>query len=189
METISQKGMDLQTATFANGCFWCTEAIFKRLKGVVSVMSGFTGGDKENPDYYEVVSGTTGHAEAIQVMFDPHSMPYETLVYVFFATHDPTSLNKQEYDEGTQYRSAIFYHTNEQKEIAEKVKNELDKSGKYTSPIVTEITPFTAFYPADKHHQDFYDKNRGVAYCQIIIDPKIQKLLKEFGKDVKDEYK
>lgn len=181
--------MDLQTATFANGCFWCTEAIFKRLKGVMSVMSGFSGGKKENPDYYDVVSGITGHAESIQVMFDPHIISYETLVTIFFATHDPTTLNQQGYDRGTQYRSVIFYHTDEQKKIAEKIKKDLDDSGKYKNPLVTEIIPFTAFFPADAHHQNFYDRNRDVPYCQIIIDPKVKKLLKEFGNDVKEEYK
>ncbi len=186
---MSQKSMDLQTATFANGCFWCTEAIFKRLKGVMSVMSGFSGGKKENPDYYDVVSGITGHAESIQVMFDPHIISYETLVTIFFATHDPTTLNQQGYDRGTQYRSVIFYHTDEQKKIAEKIKKDLDDSGKYKNPLVTEIIPFTAFFPADAHHQNFYDRNRDVPYCQIIIDPKVKKLLKEFGNDVKEEYK
>lgn len=185
----SQKGMDLQTATFAGGCFWCTEAIFKRLKGVMSVMVGFSGGKRENPDYWQVVTGATGHAESIQIMFDPHIISYEHLVEIFFAMHNPTLLNQQDYDRGEEYRSAIFYHNDNQKEIAEKVKAEIEKAGKYKDPIVTEITPFTAFYEADKHHQDFYDKNRNVPYCQIIIDPKIQKLLKEFGKDVKEEYK
>lgn len=181
--------MDLQTATFAGGCFWCTDALFKRLKGVMSVMTGFSGGKRENPDYYQVVSGATGHAESIQLMFDPHSIPYEKLVEIFFATHNPTTLNQQDYDQGTEYRSAIFYHSDEQKQIAEKVKEDIEKSGKYKDPIVTEITPFEAFYPADQHHQNFYDTNRNVPYCQIIIDPKIKKLLQEFGNDVKEEYK
>lgn len=181
--------MNLQTATFAGGCFWCTEAIFKRLKGVMSVMVGFTGGQRENPSYEQVVTGVTGHAEAIQLMFDPSVISYDKLVEIFFATHNPTSLNKQDYDEGTQYRSAIFYHNEKQKEIAEKIKQDVETSGKYDKPIITEITPFTAFYPADKHHEDFYDKNRNTPYCQLIIDPKIQKLLKEFSQDIKDEYK
>lgn len=180
---------NLQTATFAGGCFWCTEALFKRVKGVTSVMVGFTGGTRENPTYYQVVTGVTGHAESIQLMFDPSIISYDKLVEIFFATHNPISRNKQDYDEGTEYRSAIFYHTSEQKQIAEKIKEDLDKSGKYDKPIVTEIQPFTAFYPAEKHHENFYDNNRNYPYCQIIIDPKIQKLLKEFGNDVKEEYK
>lgn len=181
--------MDLQTATFAGGCFWCTEAIFKRLNGVMSVMTGFSGGKRENPDYFQVVTGVTGHAESIQIMFDPHTIPFEKLVEIFFAMHNPTTLNQQDYDRGEEYRSAIFYHSDEQKKIAEKVKKEIEESGKYKDPIVTEITPFSAFYPADQHHQDFYDKNRNIPYCQIIIDPKIQKLLKEFSNDVKEEYR
>lgn len=181
--------MDLQTATFAGGCFWCTEAIFKRLNGVMSVMTGFSGGKRENPDYFQVVTGVTGHAESIQIMFDPHTIPFEKLVEIFFAMHNPTTLNQQDYDRGEEYRSAIFYHSDEQKKIAEKVKKEIEESGKYKDPIVTEITPFSAFYPADQHHQDFYDKNRNIPYCQIIIGPKIQKLLKEFSNDVKEEYR
>ena len=189
MTTPSQKSTNLQTATFAGGCFWCTEAIFKRLKGVTSVMAGYTGGKRPNPSYYQVVTGVTGHAEAIQLMFDPSVISYEHLVEIFFATHNPTTLNQQDYDQGTQYRSAIFYHDEEQKKVAEKVKKELEKSGKYSEPIVTEIVPFDAFYEADKHHQDFYDNNSTVPYCQIIIDPKIKKLLTQFSNDVKDEYK
>jgi len=189
MTTPNQKDMNLQTATFANGCFWCTEAVFKRLKGVTSVMAGYTGGKRPNPNYYQVVTGITGHAEAIQLMFDPSHISYQQLVEIFFATHNPTTLNQQDYDVGTQYRSAIFYHDDKQKEIAEKVKNELDKSGKYNSPIVTEIVPFEHFYEADQHHQDFYDNNRNMPYCQIIIDPKIKKLLSQFSDDVKEEYK
>lgn len=189
MDNPSQKGMNLQTATFASGCFWCTEAIFKRLKGVLSVMVGFTGGERENPDYYQVVTGVTGHAEAIQLMFDPSIISYEKLVEIFFATHNPTTLNQQDFDQGTQYRSAIFYHTQEQKETAQHIKETLEKSRKYKDPIVTEVVPFTKFYTADKHHGNFYDNNRNSPYCMIIIDPKIQKFLKEYSKEVKEEYK
>lgn len=188
MEILSQKNMNLQTATFASGCFWCTEAIFKRLKGVISVMVGYTGGKRSNPNYYQVVTGVTGHAEAIQLMFDPAIIPYRHLVEIFFATHNPTTRNQQDYDQGTQYRSAIFYHNEEQKKIAEQIKDDLDKSGKYEKPIVTEIVPFTTFYEAEKHHQDFYENNKSAPYCQLIIDPKIKKLLAQFGKDVKEEY-
>lgn len=152
-------------------------------------MTGFSGGEREDPSYFQVVTGSTGHAESIQIMFDPHIVPFERLVEIFFGTHNPTTRNQQDYDQGEEYRSVIFYHDEKQKETAEKVKNEIDKSGKYKDPIVTQIVPFKAFYPADAHHQDFYDKNKNVPYCQIIIDPKIQKLLKEFGNDVKDQYK
>ncbi len=181
--------MNLQTATFAGGCFWCTEAIFKRIKGVTSVMVGYTGGKRENPNYYQVVTGVTGHAEAIQLMFDPSIISYDHLVEIFFGTHNPTTLNQQDYDQGTEYRSAIFYHDNEQKKIAQKIKAELDASGKYNSPVVTEIIPFTDFYQAEKHHENFYDNNKNIPYCQLIIDPKIKKLLTLFTNYVKDEYK
>jgi len=136
---------NLETATFAGGCFWCTEAIFKRLKGVTSVTPGYTGGQKENPSYEQVSSGTTGHAEAIQIEFDPNIISYEKLLDIFWHTHNPTTLNQQGADVGTQYRSVIFYHNEKQKELAENSKNEMEKSGTYKNPIVTEIYPFTTF--------------------------------------------
>lgn len=179
----------LETATFANGCFWCTEAVFKRLRGVKSVMPGYTGGSNENPSYEEVSREETGHAEAIQVTFDPTIIPYQTLLEVFFATHDPTTLNRQGNDIGTQYRSAIFYHDEEQKEIAEELKTKLDSSGKYHDPIVTKIEQFTKFYPAENYHKDYYDSNRSAPYCMVVIDPKIRKLMENFKEDVKEEYK
>ena len=179
----------LQTATLANGCFWCTEAVFKRLKGVEDVISGYTGGKKENPTYEEVSSETTGHAEALEITFDPNIISYETLLHIFFATHDPTTLNRQGNDTGTQYRSAIFYRDEEQKKIAESVKEELDKSGNYHDPIVTKIEPFTKFYKAEDYHKDYYDSNRSAPYCMFVIDPKIRKLLEKYSKEVKDEYK
>lgn len=178
----------MELATCAGGCFWCTEAIFKRLKGVESVISGYTGGDMQNPSYDQVCSGRTGHAEAIQIDFDPKIIPYEKLLEVFFATHDPTTLNRQGNDSGTQYRSAIFYHSVKQKEAAEKLKEKLQKSGRYTDKIVTEIVPFTNFYKAEEYHQDYYDRNTSYPYCQFIIDPKIKKLLKEYSQDVLEEY-
>ena len=178
----------MQMATFANGCFWCTEAIFRRLKGVTQVVSGFTGGFTENPSYYDVVSGLTGHAESIQFMFDPSVISYETLVTIFFHLHDPTILNRQGYDVGTEYRSAIFYHSLEQKQQAEDIKRKLDQSHVFPAHIVTEITQAGPFYPAEKNMQEFYEKNSYVPYCQIIIDPKVQKLLQEFRTEVKDEY-
>ena len=179
----------LETATFANGCFWCTEAIFKRVKGVTDVMSGYAGGTIENPTYYEVASKTTGHAESLQLAYDPKIISYETLLDIFWATHDPTSLDKQGYDVGPEYRSIIFYHNQEQKRIAEDSKEKLKKLKKYDKPIVTKIIPFTNFYKAEDEQQNFYESGRRPDYCMVVIDPKIRKLLKEFKEDVKDEYK
>lgn len=179
----------LQTATFANGCFWCTEAIFNRVKGVTSVESGFSGGIVENPTWEKVSMGTTGHAESIQIHYDPKIISYDKILDIFFATHDPTTLNQQGYDIGEEYRSAIFYHTDEQKKIAEAKKVELDKSGKYKDPIVTEIVPYQNFYSVGEYHKNFYESGNRPDYCRVIIDPKIQTLFKEFTDEVKDEYK
>jgi len=170
----------LEKATLAGGCFWCTEAIFKRLKGVTSIVPGYSGGQKENPSYEEVCSGITGHAEAIQITFDPKIISYDKILDVFWHLHDPTTPNQQGNDIGTQYRSAIFYHDAKQKEIAQEVKKDIDQSGMYKNPVVTEIVAFTNFYKAESYHQDYYDKNKSASYCQIVIDPKIQKLMKEF---------
>lgn len=178
-----------QTATFANGCFWCTEAVFKRVKGISSVKSGFSGGRKENPTYEQVAMGTTGHAESVQITFDPSIISYDKILDIFFATHDPTTLNQQGYDIGEEYRSAIFYHNDEQKKIAEEKIKDLDKSGKYNDPVVTEVVPYRAFYPAGPEHQNFYESGKRPDYCRVIIDPKIQKLMKHFTEDVKEEYK
>ena len=177
-----------ETATFAGGCFWCTEAVFKRLEGVASVVPGYAGGERENPNYEQVSTGATGHAEAIQIHFDPKAISYETLLDVFFATHDPTTLNQQGGDVGTQYRSEIFYHTEKQKGKAIAAKEKLERSGTYQDPIVTKIEPFTSFYEAEDYHKDYYDTNRSAPYCRIIIDPKIQKLMKHFKEEVKEEY-
>jgi len=179
----------METATFANGCFWCTEAVFKRIKGVNSVESGFTGGTIENPTYEKVAMGTTGHAESVQITFDPTIISYDKILDIFFATHDPTTLNQQGYDIGDEYRSAIFYHNDEQKKIAENKIVELDKSGTYNDPIVTEVVPYINFYSAGPQHQNFYESGKRPDYCRIIIDPKIQKLMKHFTADVKEEYK
>ncbi len=189
MEDLNRKSVNLETATLGGGCFWCTEAIFRRLNGVISVMPGFSGGKKETANYDRIHSGTTGHAESIQIEFDPTLIPFEKILDVFWHTHNPTTLNKQGADEGTEYRSVIFYHDEKQKEIAEKSKKKVEQSRLYKEPIVTEISPFTGFYPADAHHREFYEKNKNSPYCTFVIDPKIQKLLKEFGKDVKEEYK
>jgi peptide-methionine (S)-S-oxide reductase len=178
----------MEIATLGGGCFWCTEAIFKRLKGVKSVVSGYSGGTIQNPSYEQVSTGTTGHAEAIQIEFDPQIIAYEKILEVFWHTHNPTTLNQQGNDIGTQYRSVIFYHNQKQQEIAEKSKLELEKEGVYQDKIVTEIVPFSAFYPAEHYHKDYYDKNKEDSYCTFVIDPKIQKLLKEYGNDVKKEY-
>ena len=179
----------MEKATFANGCFWCTEAIFKRLKGVDSVQSGYTGGEMENPTYEDVSSGMTGHAECLQITFDPSIISYKTMLDVFFGTHDPTTPNRQGDDVGTQYRSAVFFHDDKQKETALQKKEELDKSGKFHDPIVTQIVPFTNFYPAEEHHKDYYDSNPSAPYCMFVIDPKVRKLMEHFRENVKDEYK
>lgn len=168
-------------ATFANGCFWCTEAIFEELDGVISAVSGYTGGQTKNPTYKEVCSGETGHAECLQITYDTTKITFDELLEVFWQTHDPTTLNRQGADVGTQYRSGIFYHNARQKEIAEKYKTELDKSGAFNKPIVTEITPFTAFYPAEDYHQQYYELNGNTnPYCKIVIQPKLEKFRKVF---------
>jgi peptide-methionine (S)-S-oxide reductase len=184
--TINNEKMD--TATFANGCFWCTEAIFEELKGVASAVSGYTGGHTENPTYKEVCNGTTGHAECIQITFDPSIISYDELLEVFWKTHDPTTLNRQGNDIGTQYRSAIFYHTEEQKQKAAHYKKELDESGAWSSPIVTEISPFTIFYPAENYHQQYFEVNGDAnPYCQFVIQPKLEKFRKVFADKRKKE--
>jgi peptide-methionine (S)-S-oxide reductase len=175
------------TATLAGGCFWCTEAIFNRLKGVISVVSGYAASQVANPSYEAVCSGRTGAAEAIQITYDPSIISYDTLLEIFWHTHDPTTLNRQGNDIGTQYRSAIFYQNDEQKHIALVSKEALEKSGSYRKPIVTEIVPFTNFYPAEDYHKDYYDRNRSQPYCMFVIDPKVQKLLKEYRTEVKEK--
>ena len=175
----------LQVATFGSGCFWCTEAIFERVNGVVKVESGYSGGTVENPTYQEVCTGTTGHAEVTQITYDPSVISFDELLEIFWKTHDPTTLNKQGNDVGTQYRSVIFYHNEEQKELAEKYKSELDKSGAWDNPIVTEISPFTNFYPAEGYHQDYYENNPNQGYCAFVIAPKVEKFEKVFKNKLK----
>jgi peptide-methionine (S)-S-oxide reductase len=179
----------LETATLAGGCFWCTEAIFNRLKGVISILPGYTGGTTKNPSYNEVCSGNTGHAEAIQIEFDPTQIPFGKILDIFWYTHNPTTLNKQDNDIGTQYRSVIFYHDEKQKQIAEKSKGALEKEGVYKDPIVTEITQFTNFYVAEDYHKNYFNRNKYAPYCNFVISPKIRKLLEKYGKDVKEEHK
>lgn len=171
----------METVTLATGCFWCTEVILQRTKGVQSATSGYLNGKTPNPTYEDVCTGLTGHAEAVEVVFDPAVLPFETLAHLFFEMHDPTTLNAQGNDHGTQYRSGIFYHTDEQKAIAEKVKAEVGASGKFKSPIVTEITKAGTFYKAEAYHQDYFDKNvpnktGNYRYCQSSTIPKLKKL-------------
>lgn len=177
----------LETATLANGCFWCTEAIFQRLKGVSSVTPGYAASHVPNPSYEAVCTGKTGAAEAIQIQFDPAIISYEKILEIFWHTHDPTTLNRQGNDVGTQYRSAVFYHNDEQRQVAQKVKDELGKSGAYKQPIVTEITAFKNFYPAEDYHREYYERNRFQPYCMVVIDPKVRKLIKDYSEDLKEE--
>jgi peptide-methionine (S)-S-oxide reductase len=179
----------METATLANGCFWCSEAVFARLNGVKSVLPGYSGGQVENPTYEQVCSGRTGHAEAAQIEFDPGIISFEKLLDVFWHTHDPTTLNRQGNDVGTQYRSAIFYHDERQKVIAEKSKAEVERQRLYNDPIVTEITPFKKFYVAEDYHKKYYDEHQDAPYCRFVIDPKIQKLLKHYGGELKVDYR
>jgi peptide-methionine (S)-S-oxide reductase len=185
-ETGVTNNMDsLQAATFGSGCFWCTEAIFERLNGVVKVESGYSGGKVENPTYEEVCTGTTGHAEVTQITYDPSIITFDELLEVFWKTHDPTTLNRQGNDVGTQYRSVIFYHNEEQKELAEKYKAELDESDVWDNHIVTEISPFINFYSAEKYHQDYYNNNPNQGYCTFVITPKVEKFEKIFKDKLK----
>jgi len=174
-----------ETAILAGGCFWCVEAIFHRLRGVEKVISGYIGGTVENPTYQEVCSGTTGHAEAVKITFDPEVISFAELLEVFWRTHDPTSLNRQGADSGPQYRSAIFYGDEGQRGIAEESKRQAEKGGIWPDPIVTEITPAGTFYPAEGYHQDYYDLNAMQPYCRMVIDPKIRRLEKTFAEKVK----
>lgn len=166
----------LNTAIFAGGCFWCTEAVFENIKGVKRVVSGYTGGFIKNPAYREVCNGTTGHAEGIMIKFDESEVDYETLLELFFATHDPTTLNRQGNDVGTQYRSEIFYTTEEQKMLAEKFIDLLEKEKVFDNRIVTKITAFDIFYEAEDYHQDYYKHNKEQPYCQVMISPKLKKI-------------
>lgn len=172
-------------ATFGGGCFWCTEAVFQELEGVLSVESGYSGGETEDPTYKEVCSGATGHAEAVQVRYDPAKVTYAQILEVFFATHDPTTLDRQGADVGTQYRSVVFTHDDEQRKTAEAIKKELDASGAYDAPIVTRIVPFETWYPAEDHHQDFFANNPNQGYCRAVIQPKLEKFRKVFADRLK----
>ncbi len=176
---------ELDTATFAAGCFWCVEEQFKQLQGVVHVVSGYTGGDKKNPTYKQVVTGKTGHAEACNIFFDPEVISYDELLAAFFVAHDPTQLNRQGNDIGTQYRSAIFYHNQDQKQLAERYIRELNEEKAYPSEIVTEVSPFTVFYDAEDYHQNYYANNPNQPYCRYVIQPKLEKFKKVFKDKLK----
>ncbi len=178
MDTAKTNNYD--TATFGAGCFWCVEAQFQLLQGVISVQSGYSGGTVKNPSYKEVCNGTTGHAEVCQVVYDTSILSYDELLAAFWQTHDPTQLNRQGNDIGTQYRSVIFYHNENQKKIAEKYKIELDKSGAWDKSIVTEISPIVNFYKAEDYHQNYFNENGDQPYCQFVVQPKVEKFKKVF---------
>lgn len=183
------KKENLESAILAGGCFWCTEAVFQRVEGVEKVTPGFTGGQIKNPAYREIITGRTGHAEAIEILFDPEVISFEGLLYIFFSTHDPTTLNRQQYDVGTQYRSAIFYHNEEQKEVATKVIQKIEEENIFNDRIVTEVTFAGPFYKAEQEHLDYYNRNREQRYCQAIIDPKIKKLKEKYSGKLKSSYR
>ncbi len=181
----NMKENKFEKATFGSGCFWCTEAIFEQLNGVEEVVSGYSGGTVPNPTYKQVSSGTTGHAEVCQITFDPEVISYDELLKVFWSTHDPTTLNRQGNDVGTQYRSVIFYHNEKQKELAEQYKRKLDEAKIFPDPIVTEISPFKHFYKAEDYHQNYYELNPDQAYCSFVITPKVEKFKKIFKNKLK----
>jgi peptide-methionine (S)-S-oxide reductase len=174
-----------QTATLAGGCFWCLEAVFDNLQGVTDVVSGYAGGTTTNPTYKQVCTGTTGHAEVVQIQFDPDVISFKDLLEVFFSIHDPTTLNRQGADVGEQYRSAIFYHTAEQKQIAEMVIYNLTEEGIWPDPIVTKVTPLDVFYPAEDYHQEYFAHNPEQGYCQMVVSPKVAKFRKKFASRLK----
>ena len=176
---------ETEIATFGSGCFWCTEAVFQQMKGVRTVTAGYSGGSVPFPSYAQVCRGTTGHAEVVQVTFDPREVSSAELLEVFWRSHDPTTLNRQGNDSGPQYRSVVFYHSERQRELAERYKQKIDAAGVYPRPLVTEIAPFGEFYPATADHQDFYAQNGRNPYCRAVISPKVDKLRKVFGDRVK----
>ncbi|MES2678605.1 MAG: peptide-methionine (S)-S-oxide reductase MsrA [Bacteroidota bacterium] len=183
--SAGHSGAVTDTATFGAGCFWCVEAVFQRLDGVISVKSGYMGGAIKNPTYKEVCSGLTGHAEVAEIVYDKSKIGFDELLEVFWKTHDPTTVNQQGNDHGTQYRSAVFYHNDEQKKLAEKYKKELNTAKAYPNPVVTEITAASAFYVAEDYHQDYYNSNGGQPYCKFVIQPKLDKFEKVFKDKVK----
>ncbi|MBX7127232.1 MAG: peptide-methionine (S)-S-oxide reductase MsrA [Cyclobacteriaceae bacterium] len=180
-QTTKKAMNDNAIATFGAGCFWCTEAVFLDVKGVLKVESGYSGGKVKNPSYREVCTGLTGHAEVTQITYDPRQITFEELLEIFWNTHDPTTLNRQGADEGTQYRSVVYYHSDEQKQVAEAYKKQLTASHVFKNPIVTEISPFTVFYKAEDYHQNYYALNGSQPYCQFVIRPKVEKFHKQFA--------
>jgi peptide-methionine (S)-S-oxide reductase len=176
----NKKAMSYDTITLGSGCFWCSQAVYERVKGVVSVTAGYAGGHYPNPTYEQVCQGNTGYAEVVQVVYDPAVVSLEKLLEIFWKTHNPTTLNRQGADVGTQYRSVIFYHSAAQKGVAERLKQKLDQAKIWADPIVTEISPYKNFYPAEKYHQDYYRKNPSAGYCQFVITPKLEKFEKVF---------
>ncbi len=176
----------MEKATLGGGCFWCTEAVYKELNGVAKVKPGYSGGQIKNPAYREVCTGRTGHAEVVQVTFDPDIISFTEILEVFFRTHDPTTLNRQGNDVGTQYRSVIFYHNQTQKEIAEKVIERIENELVYNKPIVTQVEPFDAFYEAEDYHHDYFERNPGQPYCQFVVAPKVEKFRKIFKEQLKE---
>lgn len=184
-EYIMSDNSNLEKATFGSGCFWCTEAIFEKLNGVESVVSGYSGGTVVNPTYKEVTTGETGHAEVTQILYDPKIISFTELLEVFWQTHDPTTLNRQGNDVGTQYRSAIFYHNEEQKKLSEEFNQKLENAKVFDDPIVTEITKFSQFYVAENYHQDYYEQNKNQPYCSFVITPKVEKFKKVFKDKLK----
>lgn len=180
------KKSKMEIATFGAGCFWCVEAVFQRVKGVEKVVSGYSGGARKNPTYEQVCTGTTGHAEVCQITFDSAVVKFEELLEIFWMVHDPTQLNRQGNDVGTQYRSVIFYHSDEQRKIADYFKKKLDESKSYSNPIVTEISPIAEFYPAEDYHQNYFNQNPGQGYCQFVVKPKVDKFKKVFHSKLKE---
>lgn len=180
MNTTQESGNNPEKATLGGGCFWCTEAVYKQLNGVVEVVPGYSGGHIKNPSYREVSTGSTGHAEVIQITFDPDIISYAKILEVFFLTHDPTTLNRQGNDTGTQYRSAIFFHNREQEQIARETIQQLEEKKVYSDPVVTEVTAFEAFYMAEDYHHNYFERNRNQPYCRFVIAPKMEKFRKIF---------
>jgi peptide-methionine (S)-S-oxide reductase len=176
---------NLETATLGGGCFWCVEAVFDELKGVTDVVSGYTGGDLPDPTYKQVCSGSTGHAEVVQVTFDPEVISFREILEVFFTIHDPTTLNRQGADVGTQYRSAIFYHSPEQREVARQVMAEMGQAGVWDDSIVTEVVPAQTFYPAESYHQEYFANNPNQPYCQVVVAPKVSKFRQKYLEKLK----
>ena len=184
---LSKDNSKMEQATFGAGCFWCVEAIFERVNGVIKVESGYAGGHVKNPDYKEVTRGATGHAEVIQLVYDPELISFTALLEILFKTHDPTTLNRQGADVGTQYRSCILYHNEEQREKAREVIDELDRAGIWNDPIVTTLEPFTNFYSAEQYHQEYFENNPNNGYCRLVIQPKVEKFEKLFKDLLKKE--